>query len=127
MAELTRSPVGSIPHSLARTVLHIDRLSARQARGVYWETAAPAAQAHVWLGLLSGVLRAAADEHGAVATFAQSVGDQRGQSFRTAGAARFSLSGRDIALRRVVFCRARMGTVAMPGVTETAPSLYAPR
>lgn len=125
MAESTRFPVRAIPHSLATTVLHIERLSARQARGVYWKTAAPAAQAHVSGG--GGVLRATADEQGAVATFAQRVGDQRGQSNRIAGAARFSLPNRDIALRRVVFCRARMGTVAMPGVTETAPSLYAPR
>ncbi|MBU6487141.1 MAG: PipA/GogA/GtgA family type III secretion system effector [Burkholderiales bacterium] len=50
-------------------------LSDWEARGVYWKTAAPAVQAQVLLESFDA-LRAAADEHGPVATFAQSIRDK---------------------------------------------------
>lgn len=50
-------------------------LSAWEARGVNWKTAAPAVQAQVLQGLFEA-LRAAADERDPIATFAQSIRDK---------------------------------------------------
>lgn len=50
-------------------------LSDWEARGVHWKAAAPAVQAQVLLESFDA-LRAAADEHGPIATFAQSIRDK---------------------------------------------------